>query len=96
MTQHDRGMKLRSRDGHFEMADFELKHVEHGYWMWIECKFDGHNGGHWLAPDPAAAATGVTGGVGAVCVLYEPYLWADPVDAFAARDRWEAQQERRG
>ena len=87
MAQHDRGMKLRSRDGHFEMADFELKRVEQGYWMWIECKFDGHNGGHWLAPDPAADA---------VCVLYEPYLWADPVVAFAARDRWEAQQERRG
>jgi hypothetical protein len=88
MAQHDQGMKLRSRDGHFEMADFELKRVEQGYWMWIECKFDGHNGGHWLAPDTDAAD--------AVCVLYEPYLWADPVVAFAARDRWEAQQVRRG
>lgn len=88
MSHDNRGMKLRSRDGHFEMADFDLKRVETGFWMWIECKFDGHNGGHWLAPDPAAA--------GAVRVLYEPYVWADPVAAFAARDRWEAQQERRG
>src|SRR5574340_275112 len=52
MAQRDKGMKLRSRDGHFEMADFDLKHVEQGFWMWMECKFDGHNGGHWLAPDP--------------------------------------------
>ncbi len=88
MAQHDRGMKLRSRDGHFEMADFELKHVAQGYWMWIECKFDGHNGGHWLAPDTTTA--------GAVRVLYEPYHWADAVEAFAARDCWEAQQERHG
>lgn len=88
MSHDNRGMKLRSRDGHFEMADFDLKRVDNGYWMWIECKFDGHNGGHWLAPDPGAA--------GAVRVLYEPHVWADPVEAFAARDRWEAQQERRG
>ena len=88
MAQHDRGMKLRSRDGHFEMADFDLKRVEGGYWMWIECKFDGHNGGHWLAPDAQTP--------GAVAVLYEPFLWPDAVTAFAARDRWEAQQERRG
>lgn len=88
MAQRDRGMKLRSRDGHFEMVDFELKRAEQGYWMWIECKFDGHNGGHWLAPDPSAPD--------AVRVLYEPYLWSDPVEAFAARDRWESQQERRG
>jgi len=88
MAQHDRGMKLRSRDGHFEMADFDLKRVDEGYWMWIECKFDGHNGGHWLAPDPQTSD--------AVRVLYEPYHWPDAVTAFAARDRWEAQQERRG
>lgn len=88
MAERDRGMKLRSRDGHFEMADFELKRMEQGYWMWIECKFDGHNGGHWLAPNPDAP--------GDMRVLYEPYVWGDPVEAFAARDRWEAQQERRG
>ena len=88
MAQRDRGMKLRSRDGHFEMADFELKRVEQGYWMWMECKFDGHNGGHWLAPDPTAT--------GAIRVVYEPHAWADAVAAFDARDRWESQQERRG
>ncbi len=88
MAQRDKGMKLRSRNGHFEMADFELKRVEEGYWMWMECKFDGHNGGHWLAPDPQTPD--------AIRVLYEPYVWADAVVAFAARDRWEAQQERRG
>ena len=88
MAQNDRGMKLRSRDGHFEMADFELKRVEHGYWMWMECKFDGHNGGHWLAPDPQTP--------GDVRVIYEAFAWHDAVAAFAARDRWEAQQERRG
>lgn len=84
----DRGFTLRSRDGHFEMAEFDLKRVEDGYWMWVECKFDGHNGGHWLAPDPAKA--------GAVVMLYEPALWPDPVTAFAARDRWDAQQNREG
>lgn len=88
MSDRDRGMKLRSRDGHFEMVDFDLKRAENGYWMWIECKFDGHNGGHWLAPDPKTP--------GAIQVLYEPYSWGDAVAAFAARDRWQAQQERRG
>lgn len=85
MAQREHGMKLRSRDGHFEMVSFDLKRVEGGYWMWVECKFDGHNGGHWLAPDPATP--------GAVRVIYEPHLWGDPVAAFAARDRWETQQD---
>lgn len=86
MSQRDRGFTLRSRDGHFEMAEFDLKRVETGYWMWVECKFDGHNGGHWLAPDPQTQ--------GAIRMIYEPYLWADPVEAFAARDRWDIQQSR--
>lgn len=88
MTQRDKGFTLRSRDGHFEMVGFDLKRVEGGYWMWVECKFDGHNGGHWLAPDSAAP--------GAIAMIYEPYLWPGPVEAFAARDRWEAQQGHEG
>jgi hypothetical protein len=83
-----RGFTLRSNDGHFEMAGFDIKRVEGGYWMWVECKFDGHNGGHWLAPDPERA--------GAVVMIYEPYLWLDAVAAFAARDQWEVQQSREG
>jgi hypothetical protein len=86
VTQRDRGFKLRSRDGHFEMVEFDLKRVEGGYWMWVECKFDGHNGGHWLAPDPSKS--------GAITMIYDPYIWPDPVTAFDARDRWEAQQSR--
>lgn len=84
MAHRDRRMKLRSVNGHFEMAEFDLKRVEQGYWMWVECKFDGHNGGHWLAPDPQAP--------GAVRVIYEPFTWPDAVAAFAARDAWEAQE----
>lgn len=85
------GMKLRCKDGHWEMADFELRNIPgaSGFEMWVSCEAGGHNGGHWLAPDPAGAAA-------AIRVLYEPYVWADPVEAFAARDRWDAQQERRG
>jgi hypothetical protein len=84
MSHDNRGMKLRSRDGHFEMADFDLKRVENGYWMWIECKFDGHNGGHWLAPDGQDTER--------VVVASVPYQWPSAVDAFAARDRFAAQQ----
>jgi len=86
MARHDRGLKLRSLDGHFEMAPFELQRQADGYWMWVECDFGEHQGGHWLAPDPAGAAPD------AVHVTSSPYCWPSAVEAFAARDRWEAQQ----
>jgi hypothetical protein len=86
MALHEHGLQLRCRNGHFEMAAFELKRQENGYWMWVECDFDGHRGGHWLAPDPEDPA--------AVYVSSQPYLWPSSVEAFAARDRWEQQDGR--
>ncbi len=88
MAQHERGLKLRSRDGHFEMASFELKQQPEGFWMWVACDFGDHNGGHWLAPDPEDASP-----TGPVVVTSTPYCWPSAVDAFAARDRWEDQQK---
>jgi hypothetical protein len=85
MAQQERGLKLRCREGHFEMAEFELKRQPDGYWMWVSCDFDGHQGGHWLAPDPAEADN--------VYVSSSPYSWAGAVEAFKAKDQWEAQQE---
>ena len=85
MAQQERGLKLRCREGHIEMADFELKRQQDGYWMWVSCDFDGHQGGHWLAPDPAEADN--------VYVSSSPYSWAGAVEAFKAKDQWEAQQE---
>lgn len=85
MSPHDRGLQLRSRDGHFEMVAFEIKRQERGFWMWVACDFDGHQGGHWLAPDLTNTAH--------LVVSSEPYLWPTATDAYAARDRWEQQQE---
>lgn len=84
MADDARGLQLRCRDGHFEMAMFDLKRTDGGYWMWVTCEFDGHRGGHWLAPDP--------GTPGVVMVTSDPYAWPSAVEAFAARDRWEAQE----
>ena len=70
------GMKLRCKDGHWEMADFEL--------MWVACEAGGHNGGHWLARDAADPER--------VVVVSIPYQWPSAVDAFAARDRFAEQQ----
>jgi len=87
MARPERGLKLRSRDGHFEMVAFDIQRQEAGYWMWVECDFSEHQGGHWLAPDLSNDAT-----PDAVLVTSIPYCWPDAVAAFAARDRWEAQQ----
>lgn len=84
MTGYERGLKLRCRDGHFEMAAFELRRTPEGYWMWVACEFAGHQGGHWLRPDPADA--------GRIAVVEEPYCWESAVAAFAARDCWEEQE----
>lgn len=84
MTQHERGQQLRGRNGHFEMASFELKGQPGGYWMWVACDFDGHHGGHWLAPDPEHPPMLISTSV--------PYLWPTAREAYAARDAWEAQQ----
>lgn len=86
MALRDRGLKLRCRDGHFEMASFDLKRENDGFWMWVECDFDGHQGGHWLAPDTATAPNRVR-------VTEHPYLWPSATDAYSARDRWEAQED---
>ena len=85
MQQQNRGLQLRCRDGHFEMAFFELKRQDSGFWMWVACDFDGHHGGHWLAPDPKAPAR--------LVVTSWPYQWPSASDAYAARDRWEQQDE---
>src|SRR5258708_33116743 len=70
MAASERGLQLRCREGHFEMATFELQRQEGGFWMWVSCEFDGHAGGHWLAADshcpprvggPAAAPVGSSG-----------------------------------
>ncbi|PWT73287.1 MAG: hypothetical protein C5B60_08385 [Chloroflexi bacterium] len=87
MPLHDRGQQLRSLDGHFEMASFELKTVENGFWMWVSCEFDGHRGGHWLAPDPTHTSR--------VTVTSDPYCWESASLAYDARDRWEQQEEKR-
>ena len=80
----DRGQQLRCRDGHFEMASFELGTRPGGFWMWVACEFDGHHGGHLLRPDAHDPAR--------LQVASEPYAWPSALDAYAARDRWEAQQ----
>ena len=87
MALHDRGQQLRSHDGHFEMATFELKTQENGFWMWVSCEFDGHHGGHWLAPDLHNA--------GHVAVSSTPFCWQSAHEAYDARDRWEQQEEKR-
>lgn len=84
MADGQRGLQLRCRDGHFEMAMFDLKRQEDGYWMWVACELDGHRGGHWLAPDPSKPQ--------GVVVVADPYCWPSAVEAFAACDRWEAQE----
>lgn len=85
MTFRDHALKLRCRDGHFEMAAFELRTRPEGFWMWVACDFAGHQGGHWLCPDAAASER--------VAITEQPYAWHTAVGAFAARDRWEQQQE---
>ena len=85
MQQQNRGLQLRSRDGHFEMVSFELKTLENGFWMWVACDFDGHHGGHWLAPDPSDPAR--------LVVASRPHLWPRASDAYDARDRWEQQDD---
>lgn len=84
MASHERGLKLRCRDGHFEMAAFELHHAPEGYWMWVACEFAGHQGGHWLRPDHEHEDR--------IVVVEEPYCWGSVVEAFAARDHWEEQE----
>ncbi len=87
MALHERGQQLRSHNGHFEMASFELKSQDNGYWMWVSCEFDGHHGGHWLAPDPE--------NTGRIILASDPYCWQNAHQAYEARDRWEQQEERR-
>src|SRR5260370_35165907 len=53
MAASERGLQLRCREGHFEMATFELQRQEGGFWMWVSCAFDGHAGG----ARPAAGST---------------------------------------
>lgn len=84
MPQESRS-QLRCRDGHFEMAEFEIKGQADGFWMWVACEFDGHRGGHWLAPDPAQP--------GRLAVTSEPYSWPSALEAYAARDRWAEQDD---
>ena len=85
MSSTQRGLKLRSRGGHFEMVPFELRRSERGFWMWVECEFDGHYGGHWLAPDPTDP--------GRIIVVEQPYEWPGAAAAYDARDRWEQQPD---
>ena len=87
MPAHERGHQLRSRDGHFEMATLELKNAGDGCWMWVACDFDGHHGGHWLAPDHAHPDR--------LAVTTTPYVWPDASSAYAAREQWERQEEAR-
>ncbi|HEY7342903.1 MAG TPA: hypothetical protein VH591_18665 [Ktedonobacterales bacterium] len=86
MMQDFAGMKLRCKDGHWEMADFELRNIPGaaGFEMWVACEAGGHNGGHWLARDSADSER--------VVVVSIPYQWPSAVDAFAARDRFAEQQ----
>ena len=84
MALQDRGLQLRCRDGHFEMAAFELKTQPDGFWMWVACEFAEHRGGHWLAPEP--------GQPDRLVVTSAPYCWPSAVEAYQARDRWEAQE----
>jgi hypothetical protein len=86
MSQEFAGMKLRCKDGHWEMADFELRNIvgASGFEMWVFCEAGGHNGGHWLAPEAPGSER--------VVVVSAPYQWPSAVDAFAARDRFATQQ----
>ncbi len=76
---------LRCKNGHFEMALFELEKVLNGegYWMWVPCEFGGVASGHWLAPSPD----------GSLVVQIAPYVWKSASAAFYARDLWERMQE---
>jgi hypothetical protein len=85
MAASERGLQLRCRDGHFEMATFELQRQEGGFWMWVSCEFDGHAGGHWLAPDPHVPRR--------LVVTSTPHVWTSATEAYAARDRWEQQDD---
>lgn len=85
MTTSERGSQLRCRDGHFEMVPFDVKRQDGGFWMWVSCEFDGHQGGHWLAPDPQRPDQ--------LHVTSTPYLWPSATEAYAARERWAEQQE---
>jgi hypothetical protein len=85
MAASERGLQLRCREGHFEMATFELQRQEGGFWMWVSCEFDGHAGGHWLAPDPRAPRR--------LVVTSTPHVWTSATEAYAARDRWEQQDD---
>lgn len=85
MATSERGSQLRCRDGHFEMVPFDVKRQDGGFWMWVSCEFDGHQGGHWLAPDPRRPDQ--------LHVTSTPYLWPSAMEAYAARERWAEQQE---
>ena len=78
-------LKLRCRDGHFEMAAFDSLQVAGGFWMWVSCSFGGEAAGHWLAPDPLR-------GKGYVIVQPAPHVWLSRSAAVLARDNWEIQQ----
>src|SRR5258707_11609569 len=78
MAASERGLQLRCRDGHFEMATFELQRQEGGFWMWVSCEFDGHAGGHWLAPDQRAPRR--------LVVTATPHMSISATEAHAARD----------
>src|SRR5262249_83272 len=85
MPQNERGLQLRCRDGHFEMASFEVQRHGDGFCVWVACELDGHAGGHWLAPDPQRSD--------AFVVTSTPYEWPTATGAYEARDRWAAQNE---
>lgn len=67
------------------MVPFDVKRQDGGFWMWVSCEFDGHQGGHWLAPDPRRPDQ--------LHVTSTPYLWPSAMEAYAARERWAEQQE---
>ena len=86
------GLILRCKDGHMEMAEFDLRHLPDGtYGIGADCDFSVYNGGgrmtHYLQPLPDGSARLHT-----PCV---PYGWPTAREAFAALDRYKQQDKER-
>ena len=85
MTRPPAGIKLASHDGHSEWRDPVLRPVPgFGWGLVVDCDFGGRPMAHWLYVDPKTGRLDFRG---------EPYGWVSPVMAFAALDRYRAQEE---
>lgn len=85
-------MKLRCIDGHWEMAEFDLRKLPDGtFGIGADCDFGVFNGGermtHYLQP--------ISDGSGRLHTPCVPYGWPTAREAFAALDRYKQQDTER-